>query len=167
MNYVSRMHGAAYMQFSAVVQLLKVFQFMNSSMNSQLNWLPFQIVFINTTSAHIGVVGWGWWGATGVEEKKHVWKLDIQVKSNKVLLCLKYHKKQPNQWITTTANHLVICDPVIACSEPPQPFQGHPNTIVHLTWLRKHAVPPKADLFTFGSVSVVVSQLIDKPIDWQ
>ena len=34
MNYISRMHGAAYMQFSTVVQLSMVFQFMNSSMSS-------------------------------------------------------------------------------------------------------------------------------------
>ena len=33
MNYISRLHGAAYMQLSTVVQLLKVFQFMNSSMS--------------------------------------------------------------------------------------------------------------------------------------
>ena len=29
------------------------------------------------------------------------------------------------------------------------------------------AVPAKADLITFGSVSVVVGYLIDKAIDWQ
>ena len=34
MNYISRMHGVTYMQFSTIVQVLKVFQFMNSSMSS-------------------------------------------------------------------------------------------------------------------------------------
>ena len=52
------MHGATYTQFSTVVQLSMVFQFMNSSMS----------------------------------KKEHVKKLNHQMDSNEVLLCLKYHK---------------------------------------------------------------------------
>ena len=34
------MHGAAYMQFSTIVQLSMIFQFMNSSMSSYVAELP-------------------------------------------------------------------------------------------------------------------------------
>ena len=40
MNVISRMHGAAYTHFSTIVQLPKVFQFINSSMSSYVNELP-------------------------------------------------------------------------------------------------------------------------------
>ena len=58
------------------------------------------------------VVGWGWQGATAVVKKKHMRKLDHQMDSNEVLLSLKYHKKQPNQWLIRTANHFSIYGPV-------------------------------------------------------
>ena len=144
---------------------------MNSSMSSQLNCPPFQICsFINITSAYIGVADWGWWGAMAVTGKKYMRKLDSQMGSNETLLCLKHHKKQPNQQITTTANSLPISanlQPSVCLLRRPQLFQGHPSNSVYLTNTPQKAVPAKADLFTFSSVSVVVSQLNDKVINWQ
>ena len=83
----------------------------------------------------------GWLGVVGSHgsgREKHVGKLDHQMDSNKVLLCLKYHKiSQINGHKTTIVNHLPVYISVPACSRPQWPFQGHPSTIVCLTCLRK------------------------------
>ena len=47
--------------------------------------------------------------------------------------------KSRNATITTTASHLPISGPVSACKGLPQPFQGHPSTIVCLKCLRKQS----------------------------
>ena len=60
--------------------------------SSTLKCPHFRLLFINTKSAYIGVVGWGWWGAMPVAGK-HVKKLNIQMGSDKTLLCFKYQKK--------------------------------------------------------------------------
>ena len=78
--------------------------------------------------------------------------------SNEFLLCLKHHKKQTNQWITTTASNLSICGPVPRAATAVSRLSKHQ----YMPDMPQKAVPAKADLFTFSSVSVVVSQLIDK-----
>ena len=79
--------------------------------NEQLTELP---TFLDSFSSIPQVLTQGWWGAMAVVEK-HVRKLDHQMGLNKVLLCLKHHKKQPNQQIIAKASNLLIYGPVSAC----------------------------------------------------
>ena len=83
------MHGAAYLQFSTIVQLSKVFQFMKSSMSSsKLPAILDSCLSIPQVLIYVAVIGWGWWGTMVVVGKKHMRKLDFQMGSNEVLLCL-------------------------------------------------------------------------------
>ena len=60
MNYISRVHGHAFVHLCTVIKDISVYELFNE----QLTELP--IVFIDTTSVYIGVVGWGWHGAKPV-----------------------------------------------------------------------------------------------------
>ena len=121
------------MQFSTVVQLSQVFLFMNSSIQLRTYIAHhFRQFFINTTSAYIGVIGWGQWGAMVVAGKKHMRKLDLQMGSNEVLLCLKHHKKQPNQWIPVICQSMAQCLLVKGC-------QSHFKAIQALVYARKQS----------------------------
>ena len=69
---ISRMHSGSSTQFSTNLQLYKVIYLVYSL--GLLAELPaiLDSFFTNTTSDYIGVVGWGWWGATKWRGKTHV-----------------------------------------------------------------------------------------------
>ena len=100
-------HGASCTQFSTNLQLYKSIHCMYSTMDNQLNCLPFQIV-TNTTSALYEVVGWGLWGAMEWRAKQHVMHLYFLQASTKSHRCSKYHKKQLNHWTISLASCVEI-----------------------------------------------------------
>ena len=164
MNYISRIHGAAFTQFSSIVQLSKV----RISVYDRFNELPTELLTILDSfyqyhnclhrGGQLGVVG-----SHGSGREKHVRKLDLQMGSNKAFLSLKHHKKQTNQWITaingqqfanlwptgsSTSACLLRIRTATAISRPSE-HQCMPD-------MPQKVVTAKSNLFTFDSVSVVV-----------
>ena len=93
LNYISRMHGAASMQFSTIVQSSKVFS------SSTFQWIASRIVHhfryfssIYTPNACTGMVGGGG-GSHRSNGLKHMKELDLQMGWDETLLCSKYHKR--------------------------------------------------------------------------
>ena len=88
--------------------------------------------------------------------KRHVRKMDHQMDSNEILLCLKYHRKVAKSMVNNNSRPFADLWPsayllraATAISRPSEHYCT-PD-------MPQKTVPAKADLFNFGSVSVVVS----------
>ena len=89
-------------------------------------------------------------------KKRHMRKLDHQMDSNKVLLCLKYHKKVAKSMVNNNSQPLTNLWPS-ACLLRATTAISRPSKHYCTPDMPQKTVPAKADLFTFDSVSVAVS----------
>ena len=105
--YISRTHGADCLYFSTNLQSFKTIQWMETSMDSQLKSLPFQIhsLFykaVNTTSIPIGMEGMGSHEVVGPSNSNG------QMASIQAFSCSTHHEMQLHQCPVSLASFVVI-----------------------------------------------------------
>ena len=126
------------MKFATILQLFIIYLFTNYRVNSQLNCLPFQIVFTgvtNITSTPTGWEGGGQAGSHKVASKGYVFTKTRQIASIDVIFTSTYHTKKLNPWPHSSASCVVDYSCLSACQGDMEPFEGNLNTYGHLTRL--------------------------------
>ena len=147
------------MQFSMNLQLYKMIHCMYSTMDSQFNCPPFQIVFTNTTSDLYGMVGWGWWsGGLNNMSSIHTFygaQLSPIVAPNVTKVAKsQYHQTAVWQFTATSS--------FINSQHGPLQTTGH-------SWMSDTACKPapvKADQTAYGIDTHMDYQCIDVAIEW-
>ena len=112
----------------------------NYWVNSQLNFLRFQIVFTgvaNTSSTPIGWEGGRRAGSHKVAGKGYVFTKTSQMVSIGAIFTSAYHTKQLNPWLNSSASRVVNYSRLSASQGDVEPFEGDLSTCGRLTSLSK------------------------------
>ena len=139
-QYISRMIGAACTCFSTNLQLFKVIHCIYCTLDSQLDFPPFQIVFTgvaNTTSTPIGWEGGQWAGIHKVAGKGYVFTKNREMTSIGTIFTSTCHTKQLHPWPNSSASHVVINNRQSTCQGKMEPFKGYLSSCGCQTGLRK------------------------------
>ena len=144
-----------------ILQLFMIYLFTNYRVNSQLNFLPFQIVFYLCSQYQwhfYRVGGWGWAGSHEVAGKGSVFTKISQMASIGAIFTSTYHSKQLNPWQNSPASCVVKYSQLSAFQGDMQPFEGHPNTHGHLTGLRNKPQQKQPRQLSASIPACIVSQ---------
>ena len=87
----------------------------------------------NTSCTPTGWEGGGWEGSHEVAGKGYVFTKTSQMASIGVIFTSRYHTKQLNPWLNSSASHVVNYSQLSACQGDMQPFEGNPYTHGHLS----------------------------------
>ena len=137
--YNSGREADACMKFAMIPQLFIIYLPTNYWVNSQLNFLPFQIVFYwpSQYQQHSHKVG-GWGERAATKWQAKVMSSLKLAKWHPLvpIFTSKYHTRPLNPWPNSSASPLVNYSQLSTCQGDMQPFEGDSSTHEHLTSLR-------------------------------
>ena len=129
--------------FSTNLQLFKVMHCIYCTLDSQLGFPPYQIVFTGVANTSSTPIAWECEGQVGshkVAGKGYIFTKNSQMSSIGAIFTSTCHTKQlnawSNAWSNSLASHVVIHGQLSACQGKMGPFKGQPSTHGRQTGLR-------------------------------
>ena len=123
------------MKFATILQLFIIYLSTNYWLNSQQNFLPFQIVFLLSQPIPVATPT-GQVDSHEVVGKGYVFTKTSHMASIGAIFTSIYHTKQLKPWPNQSASRVVSYKQLSACQGNTQPFEGEPSTHGHLKSLR-------------------------------
>ena len=117
-----------------ILWLFIIYLFTNHWVNSQLNCLPFQIVFTAIANTTRTLIRWD--GQSQSAGQGYFNTKNNQIASIGAIFISTYHTKQLNPWPNPSANRMVNYSQLSTCLGEMEPFEAHPSSHGRLTSLR-------------------------------